>query len=129
MSLYRLSIVNGVLHRQKRALLRWWVWVFNRSEEDRLTLMKNNLVKAQHAARTLTIQIKQETERIKQAKEKIQNWGGSSPSWRDRWTYRQEPKILQENVNVAHKKKERVLKSEPTELARVVVGHNKFASK
>jgi hypothetical protein len=134
MSLYRLAIVNGVLVRQKRALLRWWNWSFNRSEEDRLVTMKNGLVKAQQAVQMLVPQIKHETERIDGLKKQVRSWQDTSgkaggPSWRDRWSPRKEPKILQKDINVARKKKERVLISQPAEVARLVVGSNKFGPK
>jgi SMC interacting uncharacterized protein involved in chromosome segregation len=129
--MYRLSILNGVLTRQKRALLRWWAWQFNRSEEDRLNTMKNNLVKAHQAARHLSVQIKQETERIKGLKDQLHKWqdaGGKAggPAWRDRWSARREPVVLQENTQVALKKKERTIVQQPVELARLVVGQTKY---
>jgi hypothetical protein len=134
MSSYRLAIVNGVLVRQKRAMLRWWAWQFNRSEEDRLNTLKNNLVKAQAAAQMLAVQIKQETERIAGLKKKVHEWqdaGGRTggPSWRDRWSRRKEPVLLQKDINVARKKKERVIVQHPTEVARLVVGQTKYGNK
>jgi hypothetical protein len=134
MSSYRLAIVNGVLVRQKRALMRWWVWQFNRSEEDRLNALKNNLVKATAAVQMLVVQIKQETERITTLKKQVHTWqdaGGKAggPSWRDRWTRRKEPVVLQKDIGVARKKKERVITQHPQEIARLVVGQTKYGPK
>jgi hypothetical protein len=89
--------------------------------------MKNNLLKAQQAARNLSNQIKKETERIKALKDQLHKWqdaGGKSggPTWRDRWSRRKEPVVLIEDINVARKKKDRDKKySPPAEIARLVL--------
>lgn len=107
MSLYRLAVHNGLLIREKRKLLRWWMWSFNRSEEDRLINMKNRLVTIRQEQSLLTAAIPEEEDRIKKIKENLREHGKDStgPPRRDSWSPRREPAKLKKDVNLPGKKK------------------------
>lgn len=105
MSLYRAAIQDGVLVRQKRKLLRWWIWSFNRSEEDTLIRMKNELMMAREKAKLLARRIPQEEERLKKKKDQLrENTGSSGQPYRDSWTRRKEAVRLLEDIKTARKK-------------------------
>lgn len=121
MSLYRRSIENGVLVRQKRKLLRRWLWYFNRSEEDHLNRMKNKLLIAKAECTMYQRRIPQEEDRIKKIKDGLMEsgTGATSNPTRDSWTPRTEPVKLFENVKVGRPKKDRPDKPKPTVLAKL----------
>lgn len=107
MSLYRLAVHNGLLIREKRKLFRWWIWSFNRSEEDHLIRMKNRLTKLRQEQSFLMSAIPEEEERLKEQKEAILAHGheGHGPARRDSWTARTPPQRLQKDVKLSGKKK------------------------
>lgn len=91
MSLYRLAVRHGILIREKRNLIRWWMWKFNRSEEDYINRMKNNLQNARTTQAKLMKMIPEHEERLKKAKERISEDGNESKPYRDSWSPRHEP--------------------------------------
>jgi hypothetical protein len=105
MSLYRHVLRSGTLIREKRKLLRWWVWSFNCNEEDYINLMKNRLVQLREEQARLMKQIPEHEGRVKDRKEAIDAAGGVSAPWRDRWTPRREPKMLKQDVKLKGKGK------------------------
>lgn len=110
MSLYRHNVRQGVLIREKRSFVMFWRWPFNRSEEDRLNIMKNELTIAKAAQVRLVRQLKKEGTRLDEAKKKLREdveRFAKLPAWRDRWTMRLRPVLLVEEQKVARTKKER----------------------
>ena len=107
MSLYRLAVRNGLLVREKRKLLRFWMWSFNRSEEDYLNKLKNRLTQLRQEQSLLTQSIPEVEKRIKDAKESLlqRGDGGTGPVFRDSWTPRREPVLLKKDVKLAAPKK------------------------
>ena len=109
MSLYRKTVVDGILIRQKRNLIRFWIWTFNRSEEDYLIKMKNDLSKARAMVAQLSRRIPKEEDRLKQIKDGLATTGAPhSIVTRDVWMRRKEPIRLIEDVKVGRKKAKRV---------------------
>lgn len=100
MSLYRFAVQNGMLVRQKRKLLRFWMWAYNRCEEDHVTRMKNRLtaIRAEEAA--LLKMIPEHEERVKKMKEKLNDTGGVGVPFRDSFSFRREPVRLNRDVKV-----------------------------
>jgi hypothetical protein len=119
MSLYRYAVENGVLVRQKRKLLRWWMWAFNRSEEDRLTMMRNELVMAREKAKLLARRIPDLEKQLDDRKRQLMDQGGTGRPFRDSYQGRKEPVVLQERVNLARKKRERKPKPVPSPLFNI----------
>lgn len=110
MSMYRNNVRHGTLIREKRSLVMFWRWPFNRSEEERLIRMKNELTIAKSAQVRLVRQLKKEEARLKQAKEKLREdveRFGKLPWWREGWSVRRYPPVLVEEQKVARAKKER----------------------
>lgn len=105
MSLYRIAMQDGLLVRQKRRLLRWWCWSFNRSEEDTLIRMKNDLTMMREKVKLLSRRIPKEEARLKQKKDKLrENSNSHGQPYRDQWTARKEPVRLIEDIALARKK-------------------------
>jgi len=102
--MYRLAVQNGLLVRQKRGFIRFWMWFFNRSEEDHLIRMKNRLmtIRAEHTA--LMKMIPEHEERVKKAKDKLMDTGGVGMPYRDSFTTRREPTRLNRDVKPPKKK-------------------------
>ncbi len=106
MSLYRLAVSSGLLIREKRKLLRWWIWSFNRSEENYLNKLKNRLTALRQEQSLLTAAIPEEEERIKKIKEYLLERGdGIGPARRDKWSHRIEPVRLKKDTKLQGKKK------------------------
>lgn len=106
MSLYRLAVRSGILIREKRKLLRWWCWSFNRSEEDYLTRMKNRLVKLRAEQAELMKMIPEHEKRLKDAKDTLLNRdGGTGPPHRAPWSPTHEPVVLRLDVKLKGKPK------------------------
>jgi hypothetical protein len=106
MSLYRIAVRNGTLIREKRNFLRFWMWKFNRSEEDHLIRLKNRLTSIRQEQAILTAAIPEEQERVKKTKEALLGHdGGTGPPSRDGWTPRREPTRLKKDVKLSGKKK------------------------
>lgn len=125
MSLYRLAVQNGTLVRQKRKLLRFWMWAFNRSEEDHITRMKNRLHAIEQEKHQLLKMIPEHEKRVKDAKEALmQNSGGVGVPYRDSWSARHEPVRLNRDVKLP-KKKEPPKPKPATALATIVAGNGK----
>jgi hypothetical protein len=103
MSQYRKAVQDGVLVRQKRKLLRWWMWSFNRSEEDFLNTMKNRLQALRQEQALLMKMIPEHEKRIKDEKERIMNMGGNSVPYRDSFSVRREPVRLKTDVKLPKK--------------------------
>lgn len=120
MSQYRLAVQNGMLVRQKRKLLRFWLWCFNRSEEDHLIKMKNELMMAREKVKILSRRIPKEEERLKKIRDTMVASGeANGRSYRDAWTARKEPVRLLEPVNLARKKRDRKVKDPPRPLFNI----------
>ena len=114
MSLYRHTILNGTLIRVKRKLIRFWIWSFNRSEEDHLIRMKNRLTALRQEQSILMAAIPEEEDRIKKIKEALQDRGDNTgPAFRDSWSGRIEPQRLKKDVKLSGKKKSNKDKPEP----------------
>jgi len=108
MSQYRMSVWNGTLVRQKRRLFRFWMWAFNRSEEDYLNKMKNELRLNREKCKVLARRIPKEEDRLKLIKDGLTNSNSRhSEPIRDSWTPRKEPVRLLEDVKVARPKSKR----------------------
>ncbi len=132
MSLYRRSISDNVLVWEKRKLLprlTGWRWVFNRSDEDYVNKMKNELAKARALVAVLQRRIPNEEDRIEAIVKGLRavGVGATSTSQRDRWLPRRSPVRLLERIKVGRKKKDRLgfvgqPKPDPVELARIVTG-------
>lgn len=121
MSLYRLTIQNGLLIREKRRWLRWWCWSFNRSEEDYLNTCKNSLVSNRKTHAELMKRIAHHEAAIKKTKEVLQAGNGTGPPVRDSWSMRREPVVLKQDVKVPPLKKLPKPKPEPITIHRTVV--------
>lgn len=120
MSQYRKAVQGGVLVRQKRAFLRWWYWSFNRSEEDNLNRMKNELIRHREMAKLLARRIPQEEARLNKEKDSLkENEGSHGMPYRDSWTRRKEPVRLLEDVKTARKKGKREPKPQPAPLFNI----------
>jgi hypothetical protein len=109
MSLYRYTIQNGAMIRQKRGFLRWWIWIFNRSEEDEVNRLKNELVLARSKVKNLARLIPKKHAMLEARKKELRAFMDSSgkhygPSWRDKFSPRREAVRLIEEVKVAKKK-------------------------
>lgn len=103
---YRTAILSDVLIRERRSLLLPWRWVFNRSMEDRLNRMKNRLTSIRREQAELMKMIPEEEARLKKAKERLrENSDGRGPVFRDRWSPRLEPVVLQLDVKSGDKGK------------------------
>jgi hypothetical protein len=125
MSLYRKTVQDGSLIWEKRKLLprlTGWQWVFNRSDEDHLNKMKNELLKARAASAILTRRIPHEEDRLKKIKEGLEVTGMYSTPVRDAWRPRTEPIRLLEKVSVGRKKKDRLPERKAHALATIVAG-------
>lgn len=124
MSLYRPAVQNGVLVRQKRKWLRFWMWVFNRSEEDHIIRMKNRLTAIEQEKHQLLKMIPEHEKRIEEAKKRLMENGGVGVPYRDSWSARREPVRLNRDVKLAKKKDPP--KPKPTHtLATIVAGSGK----
>lgn len=120
MSLYRLAVFNGRLIREKRKLFRWWVWSFNRSEEDHLIRMKNRLTALRQEQSMLQSAIPEEEERLKDTKDHLRDHGGVSTTARDGWSPRREPVRLKKETNLGkRKKKDKPVKEGPSPLFNI----------
>ena len=125
MSLYRLAVQNGVLVRQKRKFLRFWMWTFNRSEEDHIIRMKNRLHSIEQEKHQLLKMIPEHEKRAKDMKDRLsENSGGVGVPYRDSWSARREPIRLNRDVKLAKKKDPPKVKP-ATPLATLVAGNGK----
>jgi hypothetical protein len=104
MSQYRYAVQNDVLVRQKRKLLRFWVWAFNRSEEDGLNKAKNQLVTHEDRVRVLRRQIVKKQAEIDDAKKAVKDHG--SIVWTAPWSLASRPVYLVEDRKKRKKKRE-----------------------
>lgn len=95
MSLYRKAVRHGILIREKRNLIRWWMWKFNRSEEDYINRMKNRLQACRAEQAKLMKIIPEHEDRLKKEKEKIAEDGNESKPYRDSYSPRREPVRLE----------------------------------
>jgi len=125
MSLYRYAVRNGVLIREKRKLLRWWIWSFNRSEEDYINRMKNRLQACRAEQAVLMKKLPEHTERIGKVKDALSADGNESRAYRDSWSARKEPVRLELDIKKPKKKDKSDGKAQPTTLARIVAGPDK----
>lgn len=122
MSLYRLAVYNGRLIREKRRLLKWWCWSFNRCEEDYLNTAKNALVENRKVHASLMKRIAHHEDIIKKTKDRLIDGNGIGPTVRDSWSLRREPVVLRQDVKVPPLKKlPPKPKPEPITLSRTVV--------
>ena len=123
MSLYRIEVQDGVLVRTKRKLLRWWVWSFNRSEEEHIIRMKNEMTALRERQRRLARLIPEHEKRLKERKEAMfKNGGLPGQAYRDSWSARREPPRLMEDVKLDRKKKEAAKVQKPYPLATLMPG-------
>ena len=118
MSLYRYTIQNGAMIRQKRGFMRFWIWIFNRSEEDELNRLKNEMVLARSKVKNLARLIPKKAAMLEARKKELRTFMDSSgkhygPSWRDKYSPRREPIRLIEEVKVAKKKEPNAAASKP----------------
>ena len=135
MSKTRLTVSEGKLVWVKRKLwprLSGWLWVYHRSDEDYLTKMKNELIKARGLVTLLQRRIPPEEDRIKEKIKALNAGSGEGPVQREYWWFRKRPVMLLENIKVGRKKKDREqLQREldrakrPEVLAQVVSGKGK----
>lgn len=96
-STYRHTIRDGVLIRETRGMIFRWRWSFNKSEEDQLTTLRNQMVAIKDQLRKLQRQIpKVEVRLAERKKELAEKHGGTSPPWVDLWTPRREPVQIKE---------------------------------
>ncbi len=129
MSKYRLAFQNDVLVRQKRSAIFFWRWPFNRSEEDSLNKLKNQIVAySDNLNRARRLLPKKEADLVAKKKALLQWIQQSSntkagPWWRDSWSFRKPPVPEPPGVKAAKKKGERRDRGPipPTELARLVI--------
>ncbi len=91
MSKYRNTIRSGVLIREKRGLILFWRWYFNRSEEDEITKLKNRQVNAERELRNVQRAIPRHETQLSNAKKVLSDMGGTSPIWREGWAPRRNP--------------------------------------
>ena len=98
MSQYRNTIQRGAMVREKRKFLRFWVWSFNRSEEDQLNRMKNQLVKHNDEVRRLRRQVAKKQIVIDDAKKVLNSQGGTSPVTHGPWSFATRPVTLIEDL-------------------------------
>jgi hypothetical protein len=124
MSLYRLTVRNGTLIREKRKLLRWWIWSFNRCEEDHINRMKNALQKLRAEQAKLMKMLPEHEDRLSKVKEVLAADGNVGRPYRDSWTTRKDPVRLDMDVKKP-KKPDKKCKPEPATLARLVVDASK----
>lgn len=126
MSQYRFAFQNGALVRQKRSFALFWRWPFNRSEEDDLNKVKNQIVtlndQLQRARRLLP---KKEAD-MKARRDALtaylqQSSAKAGPMWRDRWTPRRRPIVLIEGMKAKKKVDPQPRPIPATEIARLVV--------
>lgn len=90
MSQYRKAVQDGVLVRQKRGLLRFWMWFYNRCEEDHLTKLKNRLVLVKDEMRRLQRAIPKVQAEVDAEKKRLLDMGGHNHPYRDSWAPRRE---------------------------------------
>jgi hypothetical protein len=125
MSQYRYTLHDGALVRQKRALLRFWAWMFNRSEDDDVNRLKNELVLSRSRVKNLARLIPKKQAMLDQRKKELRQLMDAtgkhhSPSWRDKYSQRREPVKLIEELKMAKKKDpSSASKPEPVVLAQL----------
>lgn len=128
MSQYRLAFQNDVLVRQKRKFLFFWRWAFNRSEEDALNKLKNQIVNFNDQLNRARRLLPKKEADIAAKKKALLQWMQQSsakagPVWRDSWSPRRRPLPEPPGVRSAKKKGLRSDRGPlpPTELARLVI--------
>ena len=121
MSQYRYEIHNGILIRAKRKLLRFWIWRFNRSEEDELNKLKNQMSKLKHQMSLIARRIPHEEARIRKIRDGLRDRPGEIQN--DIWSSRKEPIPLILEIKTAKKKGHRSPpsnKSDDNVIAKIV---------
>lgn len=113
LSKYRYELRHGVLIRTKRSLLRWWNWSFNRSEEDMLTRMKNEYTMGNERLKFLRKAIPALEKELNTRREQLDQMGGVTAPFTDKWSPRKEPVRLREATKFARKKADRPPKPKP----------------
>jgi hypothetical protein len=109
--LYRKTIQYDTLIMQRRSLWNPWRWVFDRSEEDPLVRMENELFGCREKSKRLTYLIPREKARLKKEKDLLIKYmvdhgtqGGQVV--RDVWRPRKEPVRLIHDYSLERKKKD-----------------------
>lgn len=128
---YRLGFQNGVLVRQRKGVLFFWRWYYNRCEEDDLTKLKNRITSANRQLAADRRLLPQLEARLKARKDALTQYmqqanAKAGPEWNDSWSPRRAPLALLEDHASPKKKKQRDDKPmEPAEIARLVVSPKK----
>ncbi len=114
MAVYRDTIRNGVLIREKR---RWFFfWTFNRSYEDRYTTLLNQRAVAKEQLTRVQRILPKEAARLADLKKSLsESHGGTSPPYRDSWSFRREPLLAKEPDGKPKKKDDKPKRSHPDE--------------
>jgi hypothetical protein len=112
LSKYRLEFQNSRLVRTKRRALLWWVWTFNRSEEDDITKLKNVITKMsdqlyQHKRRLPKLEADLEARKNALRLYIEQSGKNYGPSWTDSYSSRKSPTVLMEPAQSAKVKKDK----------------------
>lgn len=128
MSQYRLAFQNEVLVRQKRKAIFFWRWPFNRSEEDELNKLKNQIVAFNDQLNRARRLLPKKAADLEAKKKALLQWMQQSsskagPTWRDSWSLRKPPVPKPPGVKAAKKKRDRSDRGPlpATEIARLVV--------
>lgn len=128
-SKYRLEFQNSALVRTKRRAIFAWLWSFNKSEEDELNKLKNQITALSdqlYRARRLLPKKEADLSARKAALEQYMRQGGTNhgPTWTDSWTPRRSPVQLKEPVPSAKKRSNKKKEPIPDSLvAKLVVPH------
>lgn len=110
MALLRHAIRDDVLVVERRGFLFPWRWYFLRSEEDALTVLKNERSKAHWLMKRARVLIPKQEKALKDKKEALRKYSETSGKphgqvWRDSWQYRRTPVRLIEDSPRPRKEK------------------------
>lgn len=132
MALLRHAIRDDVLVVERRGFLFPWRWYFLRSEEDALTVLKNERSKAHWLMKRARVLIPKQEKALKDKKEALRKYmehanKGHGATWRDSFQYRKTPVRLIEDSPRARKKQPGDpprRKPRPTTIASITTPHD-----
>lgn len=109
MALLRHAIRDDVLVVERRGFLIPWRWYFLRSEEDILTVLKNERSKAHWTMKRARVLIPKHEKALKDKKDSLRKYmehsnKGHGATWRDSWQVRKTPVRLIEDSPRPRKK-------------------------